>query len=79
MYKRQQCAFAGEGATLAFEGERLNYTCGDPSVGLLGALKQGEAGLWTATKVILEHSDSGFAIAESEEMAILSIHGVEMQ
>ena len=74
-----QCAFAGEGATLAFEGERLNYTCGDPSIGLLGALTQGEAGVWTATKVTLEHSDSGFTIAESEEMAILSIHGAEMQ
>lgn len=73
-----QCNFAGMGATLAFDGERLNYTCGDPSVGLLGPLVQGEAGSWTAGKVTLERKDGSFAIAGREEVAIAAIQGAEM-
>jgi len=73
-----QCDFAGMGATLAFDGERLNYTCGDPSIGLLGPLVQGEAGNWTTSKVTLERKDSSFAIVGQEEIAIAAIQGAEM-
>lgn len=30
------CLNAGPGATLAFDGKRLNYTCGDSTLGLIG-------------------------------------------
>ncbi len=73
------CAFAGTGATLAFDGERLNYTCGDPSVGLLGELIQGEAGQWSATKATLVRGDDGFELEEKEEVAIARIEGAEME
>ncbi len=45
-----QCQFAGFGATLAFEGKRLNYTCGE-NLGLIGeiTLQQDEMTLELAT------------------------------
>jgi heat shock protein HslJ len=73
-----QCEFAGMGATLAFDGERLNYTCGDPSVGLLGPLVQSEAGEWTASRVTLERKDGNFVIADREEVVISEIQSAEM-
>lgn len=73
-----QCHFAGMGATLAFDGERLNYTCGDPSIGLLGPLVQGEAGQWTASQVRLARKDGSFVIAEREVVVIAAIQGAQM-
>ena len=73
------CAFAGTGATLAFDGERLNYTCGDPSVGLLGNLIPGEAGQWSATKAMLSRGDNGFELEETEEVSVARIEGAEME
>jgi hypothetical protein len=35
----ETCLWAGEGATLAFEGKRLNYTCGSAASGLVGDLQ----------------------------------------
>lgn len=73
------CAFAGTGATLAFDDERINYTCGgDLSVGLLGPLTQGEAGVWNVVKVQLARSDGEFTIDEQETVAIAAIIGVEV-
>ena len=73
------CDFAGTGATLAFEGERLNYTCGDPSIGLLGDLVQGEAGQWSATRAMLSRGDDGFELEETEEVAITRIDAAPVQ
>jgi putative hemolysin len=66
-----QCLFAGTGATLAFEGKRLNYTCQveGQEVGLLGDLRQSE-GIWTVEKAVLGHDDSGFFVQELEEVTI---------
>ncbi len=71
-----QCLFAGTGATLAFEGKRLNYTCEveGQEVGLLGDLKQSE-GVWTAEKAVLGHDDSGFFVKESEGVTIKVVSG----
>ncbi len=73
------CAFAGTGATLAFDGERLTYTCGDPSIGLLGELMQGETGQWSATKATLSRGGDGFALEETEEVAVARIEGAKME
>jgi hypothetical protein len=67
-----QCAFAGTGATLAFDGRRLNYTCavaGEDQVGLLGDLQQ-SGGVWTAEKVVIGHDESGFFIKSSEMVTV---------
>jgi putative hemolysin len=71
-----QCLFAGTGATLAFDGKRLNYTCEveGQEVGLLGDLRPSE-GVWTAEKAVIGHGDSGFTLEESGEVAIRVISG----
>ena len=70
-----RCAFAGRGATLAFDGKRLNYTCetaGDDEVGLIGDLvQQGED--WVAEKAIIGHDDTGFFLKESEMVTVLIV------
>ncbi|MFB0536537.1 MAG: DUF333 domain-containing protein, partial [Anaerolineae bacterium] len=73
-----RCSFAGTGATLAFEGKRLNYTCEveGQEVGLLGDLKQSE-GLWKVEKVVIGHGDSGFFVQESEEVT-MTIERIEL-
>lgn len=63
-----RCEFAGTGATLAFEGERLNFTCGgeaDRIVGLLGDISAAEAG-WVIRKATIADTDDGFALEASE-------------
>jgi putative hemolysin len=73
-----RCSFAGTGATLTFEGKRLNYTCEaeGQEVGLLGDLKQSE-GVWTVEKVVIGHGDSGFFVQESEEVT-MTIERIEL-
>ena len=67
-----RCAFAGKGATLAFDGKRLNYTCetdGEDEVGLLGDLMPAGDG-WTAEKAIIGHNSDGFFVKESEIVTV---------
>jgi hypothetical protein len=66
------CAFAGTGATLTFEGKRLNFTCGSPEVGLLGEVTLADQG-WVIEKGLIEHGDSGFALVSSEQVAIAAL------
>ena len=40
------------GAAISVGGERMNYTCGDPSVGLIGDIDTGPP-LWSIEKVVL--------------------------
>jgi hypothetical protein len=73
-----RCAFAGEGATLAFAGKRLNYTCGEPgdaSLGILGDVMQGEAGVWTVELATIARGSDGFALESTEIVAVTAIHG----
>ncbi|MEO3431994.1 hypothetical protein [Inquilinus sp. CAU 1745] len=60
-----QCPSAGQGATLAFEGKRLNYTClSAPVAGLIGGFDVTD-GVATAEGVVLGHSDGeGFTAEE---------------
>jgi hypothetical protein len=59
-----RCLFAGTGATLAFEGKRLNFTCGSPEVGLLGDIVLSDAG-WTIEKAAIGRGDAGFELLSS--------------
>ncbi len=68
-----QCLFAGRGATLAFDGKRLNYTCGKTAageeIGLLGDPEvKGTA--WTVEKAIIGRNDKGFYVKESQKVAM---------
>jgi hypothetical protein len=72
------CAFAGMGATLAFEGKRLNFTCGSPEVGLLGEVRLTEDG-WAIEKAVIEHGDSGFTLLSSEEVLITALLATPMK
>ena len=69
------CAFAGTGATLAFEGKRLNFTCsgeGGQEVGLLGDIAFTERG-WEIEKGVIAHGDEGFSLESSEMVTVLHI------
>jgi hypothetical protein len=61
----ETCAWAGEGATLAFDGKRLNYTCGSAELGLIGEVQLSNENV-TAEKVSLQRGANGFEIASSE-------------
>ena len=71
---RTQCVFAS-GATLVFDGKRLNYQCLGPSqdemVVVIGDLQAGE--VWKAEKAILDHNEEGFFIRESEWVEIRTV------
>lgn len=72
-----QCAFAGEGATMAFDGKRLNYSCPDEeglTVGLLGDLVAGEAGVLYAEKALIDRSGSEPTVTEATPVAIAQIN-----
>lgn len=70
-----KCLFAGKGATLAFDGKRLNHTCGAPDVGLIGDFDMTDS-LWTVEKVTLERKDGAFAIRSSEKVTIKAVVAV---
>lgn len=72
------CTFAGMGATLAFDGKRLTYTCGEPGdtiTGIIGDLTAGEAGVITAEKVLIDRSGSEPSIKERNQVAVQQING----
>jgi hypothetical protein len=50
------CRHAGEGATLAFDGKRLNYTCGR-SAGLMGDIDMQAGGLFAIEKATLHGTE----------------------
>lgn len=68
------CFNAGKGATLAFEGKRLNYTCGQPDVALVGNIHADDP-LWTAERVLLERKPDRWAVASSEVVKIEAVTG----
>ncbi len=78
------CLHAGFGATLGFEGERLNYTCGsdDGETGIVGELQydaDAMAGVYVAQKVLFHSAgDAGFALDESEMLNVTRIVGAEL-
>jgi len=75
-----QCAFAGTGATIAVEQERVNYTCGtenEADVVLAGDVQIGDEG-WTILKALIVPTDDGFTTTESKMMLITAL-GVNEQ
>lgn len=61
--------FAGRGATLAFDGKRLNYTCGSAEVGILGDIRKAGAGI-AVERVALARKDNAWTIAKSETITM---------
>jgi heat shock protein HslJ len=65
------CSFAGEGATLAFGGDRVNYTCDGDEVAV-GSLIGDPQGL-SATIGTLEPSDDGFVLRRPRSVRIRTV------
>jgi heat shock protein HslJ len=65
------CSFAGEGATLAFGGDRVNYTCDGDEVAV-GSLIGDARGL-SATIGTLEPSDDGFVLRRPRSVRIRTV------
>ncbi|MGB0388682.1 MAG: hypothetical protein ACPGWR_28005, partial [Ardenticatenaceae bacterium] len=63
------CSFA-TGASILFEGKRVNYNCSDGS-NILGELQGGE--VWNGQRVIIERADGQFLIKESQMVPIVTI------
>lgn len=66
------CLNAGQGATLAFEGKRLNFTCND-DLGLVGDIVQSEE-IFIAEKAVLE----GTNIVSSDPFEIQTLDGTTL-
>jgi hypothetical protein len=66
------CRHAGEGATLAFDGKRLNYTCGNASVGLIGDIEPQAGGVFRVEKAKLD----GTELVSSEMVPIRKLGAV---
>jgi LysM repeat protein len=74
-----QCLHAGRGATLAFDGKRLNYTCGtdgENEVGLIGDMVL-NLDVLTVEKVLYGRDDSGFVLKASEPV-VMTIVEIEL-
>jgi hypothetical protein len=74
-----QCLNAGHGATLAFDGKRLNYTCGqegENEVGLIGDMDL-NVDVLTVEKALIGHDQSGFSLLASEMVAAKAVQGGE--
>jgi heat shock protein HslJ len=65
------CSFAGEGATLAFGGDRVNYTCDGDEVAV-GSLMGDAQGL-SATIGTLEPSEAGFVLRRPRSVRIRTV------
>jgi heat shock protein HslJ len=66
------CAWAGTGATLAFDGKRANFTCDPEQVVLLGEVELSDAG-WLIEKATIAHGDEGFTVADTEMVPIAGL------
>jgi hypothetical protein len=68
-----ECLNAGQGATMAFDGERVNYTCGkidDGDLVLLGDLVSPMLDQLVVTRGITTHGSDGFSLVESNEITL---------
>ena len=68
-----ECLNAGQGATMAFDGERVNYTCGtidEGDVVLLGDLVSPMLDQLVVTRGITTHGGDGFSLVESNEITM---------
>lgn len=73
------CLWAGGGATLAFDGKRVNYTCGkegEDTIGLLGLVAPMGMGIWSAERASIGHGSEGFTLNSSLVMPVMTVVGV---
>lgn len=68
------CLHAGQGATLAFDGKRLNYTCNGAAAGLIGDISQTN-GVFVVELATLD----GTTLAASELVEIVSLSAIALQ
>jgi hypothetical protein len=74
-----RCGFSGTGATLAFAGKRLNFTCGEVAgkeVGLLGDVAPGDRG-WEIEKATMTRTEAGFAVQSTEMVWVAQVELVD--
>ncbi len=69
------CAFAGSGATLAFAGKRVNYTCTDPLDVLLGDFSV-SGDVVSVARGTVGRDGSGFVLLSSAPAGVRAIDGV---
>lgn len=70
-----RCAFAGEGATLAVDGRRVDYTCGGDVV-VLGPLETDARGV-LATRASVVRGADGFEVVGAARVRVASVSLVE--
>ncbi|HEY1294795.1 MAG TPA: hypothetical protein VGJ60_17080, partial [Chloroflexota bacterium] len=68
------CAFAGTGATLAINGQRVNYTCGSPNVALIGDFNTSQP-LWTANRVNWTGTPAAVTVTSQDTPGIANAAG----
>ncbi|MBO0882941.1 MAG: hypothetical protein J2P17_21910, partial [Mycobacterium sp.] len=68
------CAFAGSGATMAINGERVNYTCGSPNVALTGDFNTSNP-LWTANRVQWTGTPAAVTVTSQDTVGIANAIG----
>ena len=72
------CASTGTGSTIAINGQRLNYTCGDQNTGLFGDFNTSQP-LWTAQKIVFQTGPQGATAQSTATVGIASVKGVPPQ
>ena len=68
------CAFAGTGATIVVDQMRMNYTCGQPSIGLFGDFDTSNP-LWTALRIATSGTPSNLTVTSRDTAGIRSVTG----
>ena len=79
------CLHAGFGATLDFDGQRLNYTCdpatvastGADELALFGPLTPADDGVWLTTAALLTHGENGFQRQAAVQTPVARLSGLE--
>jgi len=66
-----ECLHAGYGGTLAVDGARANYTCGEGAV-ILGYFENTDAGVF-AEKGIITHGPDGFTLVSKERVLVSTL------
>ena len=72
LYDGTECLNSGEGATLAFDGKRLNFTCTGGRFALLGPL-QPLGNTLLAERVVIEQTEAGFVKTRGDIVPVEAI------
>lgn len=73
----ERCAFAGEAATLAYEGRRVAYTC-DGDVVVLGPLESDDRGVLAARAEVVRGA-GGFEVRRPDRVRVVAVDHAERQ